>query len=410
MFMCCAEGDFDGGIMVTASHLPYERNGAKFFTKDSGLEKADIKKILAYASEGAKPVSASLHAQTADVMTPYIEGLKKKITDALGCDKPFTGMKIIVDAGNGAGGFFAERILAPLGADITGSLYLEPDGYFPNHQPNPENKEAMDAITNAVIATGADMGIIFDTDVDRAGAVLPDGNGGVLALDRNRLIAMMTAILYKQYGPIAVVTDSITSTGLNEFIEGLGCRHHRFKRGYRNVINEAKRLLGEGENAIFAMETSGHGALKENYFLDDGAYIIVKLLTELVETRRRGKELTSLIASLREPKESCEARLPVLTEDFAPLTEKVLNAVGERFASLEGFSIVPNNFEGVRVNADKAHGDGWFLIRRSLHDPLMPTNIESDSSGGVKPIARALYDCLSEFPELDLSSLAAIAE
>ena len=410
MFMCCAEGDFDGGIMVTASHLPYERNGAKFFTKDSGLEKADIKKILAYASEGAKPVSASFHAQTADVMTPYIEGLKKKITDALGCDKPFTGMKIIVDAGNGAGGFFAERILAPLGADITGSLYLEPDGYFPNHQPNPENKEAMDAITNAVIATGADMGIIFDTDVDRAGAVLPDGNGGALALDRNRLIAMMTAILYKQYGPITVVTDSITSTGLNEFIEGLGCRHHRFKRGYRNVINEAKRLLDEGENAIFAMETSGHGALKENYFLDDGAYIIVKLLTELVETRRRGKELTSLIASLREPKESCEARLPVLTEDFAPLTEKVLNAVGERFASLEGFSIVPNNFEGVRVNADKAHGDGWFLIRRSLHDPLMPTNIESDSAGGVKPIARALYDCLSEFPELDLSSLAAIAE
>ena len=416
MFMCCAEGDFDGGIMVTASHLPYERNGAKFFTKESGLEKADIKKILAYASEAPDDMGAEVgdgNILNCDVMTPYIKGLKKKILSALGLSrfaKPFKGMKIIVDAGNGAGGFFAERLLKSLGADITGSLYLEPDGYFPNHQPNPENKEAMAAITNAVIETGADMGIIFDTDVDRAGAVLPDGKGGALALDRNRLIAMMTAILVKQYGPITVVTDSITSTGLAEFIEGLGCRHHRFKRGYRNVINEAQRLLREGENAIFAMETSGHGALSENYFLDDGAYIIVKLLVELVRSRREGKELTALIASLREPMESTEARLPVLTEDFAPLTESVLKAVEAHFAALPGFSIVPNNYEGVRVNADHEHGDGWFLIRRSLHDPLMPTNIESDSAGGIKPIAKALAECLSAFPQLDISSLKVLTE
>lgn len=403
MFMCCAEGPYDGGIMVTASHLPYERNGMKFFTKESGLEKADIKEILADAETKSE-------AAECDVMTPYIDGLKNKIVSALGSDKPFSGMKIIVDAGNGAGGFFAERLLSPLGADITGSLYLEPDGRFPNHQPNPENKEAMDCITKAVIDTGADMGIIFDTDVDRAGAVLPDGKGGALALDRNRLIAMMTAILAKQYGPITVVTDSVTSTGLNEFIEGLGCRHHRFKRGYRNVINEAKRLMAEGENAIFAMETSGHGALYENYFLDDGAYIIVKLLIELVEAKREGKELTDLIKDLREPAESFEARLPVNSPDFAPITEKVLDMVERLFASLEGFGIVPNNYEGVRVNADAEHGNGWFLIRRSLHDPLMPTNLESDEAGGVKLIAKALYDCLKTVPELDLASLEALTK
>ncbi|MBO4562486.1 MAG: phosphomannomutase/phosphoglucomutase [Clostridia bacterium] len=411
MFMCCAEGDFDGGIMVTASHLPYERNGAKFFTKESGLEKADIKKILAYAAESPDDMGAEVgdgNILNCDVMTPYIKGLKKKILSALGLSrlaKPFKGMKIIVDAGNGAGGFFAERLLKPLGADITGSLYLEPDGYFHNHQPNPENAEAMAAITNAVIETGADMGIIFDTDVDRAGAVLPDGKGGAVALDRNRLIAMMTAILKNQYGPITVVTDSITSTGLAEFIEGLGCRHHRFKRGYRNVINEAQRLMREGENAIFAMETSGHGALYENYFLDDGAYIIVKLLVELVRARREGKQLTHLIDGLREPAEGSEARLPVLCADFAPYTQSVLEAVEAAFSDKEGFSVVPNNYEGVRVNADKEHGDGWFLIRRSLHDPLMPTNIESDSAGGVRIIAAKLLEVLRPFEMLDLSPL-----
>lgn len=411
MFMCCAEGEFDGGIMVTASHLPYERNGAKFFTKESGLEKADIKKILAYAAEAPDDMEKEVgegNILTCDVMTPYIEGLKKKILSALGLlegAKPFEGMRIIVDAGNGAGGFFAERILAPLGADITGSLYLEPDGYFPNHQPNPENAEAMACITNAVIETGADMGIIFDTDVDRAGAVLPDGKGGAVALDRNRLIALMAAILRDQYGPITVVTDSITSTGLAEFIKDLGCRHHRFKRGYRNVINEAIRLMGEGENAIFAMETSGHGALCENYFLDDGAYIIVKLLIAQVMAKQNGESLLGLISDLREPAESCEVRLPVLCEDFASLTASVLDAVKEHFASLPGFEIVPDNYEGVRVNADPDHGNGWFLIRRSLHDPLMPTNIESDTEGGIAPIAAALAECLAKFPDLDITML-----
>ena len=416
MFMCCAEGGFDGGIMVTASHLPYERNGMKFFTKESGLEKADIKKILAYAAEAPDDTDAEAvkgRIGECGVMPMYVDGLKKKILSSLDLSegaKPFDGMKIIVDAGNGAGGFFATELLRPLGADITGSLYLEPDGYFPNHQPNPENKEAMAAITNAVIASGADMGIRFDTDVDRAGAVLPDGKGGAVALDRNRLIAMMTAILKNQYGPITVVTDSVTSTGLAEFIEGLGCRHHRFMRGYRNVIGEAQRLMREGENAIFAMETSGHGALCENYFLDDGAYIIVKLLVELVRSRREGKLLTHLIDGLREPKEGAEARLPVTEPEFAPFTERVLKGVEEYFAAKDGFEVVPNNYEGVRVNADRSHGDGWFLIRRSLHDPLMPTNLESDSEGGLKKIAAALAECLAAYPGLDTGALSELAE
>lgn len=439
MFMCCVnELHFDAGIMVTASHLPMERNGMKFFTAIAGgLEKADITAILASAEEAAFPIAAQRgQCGTVDVMTPYVNGLKEKILSALGCakdEKPFSGLKIVVDAGNGAGGFFAERLLEPLGADITGSRFLEPDGRFPNHQPNPENAEAMRSICDAVTETGADFGIIFDTDVDRAGAVLPS-DGGVIALDRNRLIALMTAILVRQYGPITVVTDSITSTGLTDFINSLGCRHHRFKRGYRNVINEAKRLLALEEaakkakeetdaefanailadaefanaifaNAILAMETSGHGALRENYFLDDGAYIIVKLLVALVEARREGKTLNELIANLKEPCESAEARLNVLLDDTADYTAAVLETVEKHFSNLPGFEIVQPNYEGVRVNADETHGNGWFLVRRSLHDPLMPCNIESNSVGGMRLIAAELYNALRAFDKLELEPL-----
>ena len=449
MFMCCVnELHFDAGIMVTASHLPMERNGMKFFTAIAGgLEKADITAILASAEEAAFPIAAQRgQCGTVDVMTPYVNGLKEKILSALGCakdEKPFSGLKIVVDAGNGAGGFFAERLLEPLGADITGSRFLEPDGRFPNHQPNPENADAMRSICDAVTETGADFGIIFDTDVDRAGAVLPS-DGGVIALDRNRLIALMTAILVRQYGPITVVTDSITSTGLTDFINSLGCRHHRFKRGYRNVINEAKRLLALEEaakkakeetdaefanailanailadaifanailadaifaNAILAMETSGHGALRENYFLDDGAYIIVKLLVALVEARREGKTLNELIANLKEPCESAEARLNVLLDDTADYTDAVLETVEKHFSNLPGFEIVQPNYEGVRVNADETHGNGWFLVRRSLHDPLMPCNIESNSMGGMRLIAAELYNALRAFDKLELEPL-----
>jgi phosphomannomutase len=78
-------------------------------------------------------------------------------------EQPLQGLKIIVDAGNGAGGFYAQKVLSPLGADTTGSQFLEPDGIFPNHIPNPENKEAMASICQAVIEHQADLGIIFDT-------------------------------------------------------------------------------------------------------------------------------------------------------------------------------------------------------------------------------------------------------
>lgn len=432
MFMCCVnELSFDAGVMITASHLPMERNGLKFFVTCGndgngdtnsegignhnaiGLEKSDIAEILAladagdFAAHGMDDKRDSHAKRFVDIMTPYIEGLKKKILDGLGCadgDTPLSGLKIVVDAGNGAGGFFAERLLAPLGADITGSLYLEPDGTFPNHQPNPENAQAMECILEAVRSNKADLGIIFDTDVDRAGAVIPL-DGQAFALDRNRLIAMMSAILSRQYGAITVVTDSITSTGLSKFIHSLGCRHHRFQRGYRNVINEAKRLMANGENAIFAMETSGHGALAENYFLDDGAYIIVKLLIELVRAKRAGASLYDLISALEEPVESAEARLTVDVDDFPRYTESVLTEVEKHFADKEGFTVVQPNFEGVRVNADVAHGDGWFLIRRSLHDPIMPCNLESNSEGGLKKLSNALYECIGSFDKLGAEPL-----
>ena len=397
---------FDGSVMITASHLPFNRNGFKFFTAQGGLEKGDIKEILTYA-EGSEVTG--LPAGTLEdgaFMDTYAAILADKIRAATGEEKPLEGFRIVVDAGNGAGGFYADKVLKPLGANTDGSRYLDPDGSFPNHIPNPEDKEAMESITEAVRETGADLGIIFDTDVDRAGAVLSDGS----ELNRNRIIAMLAAILLREHPGTTIVTDSITSTGLANFIEGKGGVHHRFKRGYRNVINESIRLNNLGQDSQLAIETSGHGAFKENYFLDDGAYIVTKLLIELARGKKEGYTLESLIADLQEPAESKEFRMNILLDEFKAYGQQVIDELTAYVTKQPGWSLAPNNFEGVRVNLDETHGNGWFLLRLSLHDPLLPLNIESNDVGGVKIIAKELAAFVSGYDKLDSAKLQEFAK
>ena len=404
MFMATVtEGyKFDGTVMITASHLPFNRNGFKFFTKNGGLEKEDIKQILNYAESDQTTGLACGTLISGAFMDIYAKILADKIRSATGSEKPLEGMRIVVDAGNGAGGFYADKVLKPLGANTEGSRYLDPDGSFPNHIPNPEDKDAMASITEAVKQTSADFGIIFDTDVDRAGAVLSDGS----ELNRNRIIAMLSAILLREHPGTTIVTDSITSTGLAKFIEEKGGIHHRFKRGYRNVINESIRLNNQGQDSQLAIETSGHGALKENYFLDDGAYLVTKLLIELARGKKEGYTLESLIASLGEPAESLEFRMNILLDDFKEYGQTVIAELTQYAEKQSGWSLAPSNYEGVRVNI----GSGWFLLRLSLHDPLLPLNIESNEIGGAKKIAKELATFIRNYDKLDAAKLLSFAE
>ena len=407
MFMATIfeETHCDGAIMITASHLPYNRNGMKFFTKDGGLDKPDIKEILTTASEYNTPQDQSPgQIENFDLISRYgahlVDYIRKHVNHATSYDTPLAGLKIIVDAGNGAGGFFADKVLKPLGADTSGSQFLDPDGMFPNHVPNPEDEEAMASIQKATIETGADLGIIFDTDVDRAAIV---DKGGII-INRNRLIALMSAIVLADTPGTTIVTDSVTSDGLAEFIPAIGGKHHRFKRGYKNVINESVRMNAEGTHSALAIETSGHGALKENYFLDDGAFIVTKTLVKLSQVRQEGKRLSDEIESLREPKEASEFRVKIKLDDFKAYGENVINSLNDFAKNHPEFSIVPNSFEGIRLSCKAQDSMGWFLVRMSLHDPVLPINIESDVPGGLKIIANKLKSHLESFESLDLSA------
>jgi phosphomannomutase len=409
MFMSTVLPDFSshGAIMLTASHLPFNRNGLKFFTRQGGLGKGDISRILDLAEQGTFAAAATPGAvESRDLIAAYSAGLVQQIRQSVNhpehFDQPLKGLKIIVDAGNGAGGFYAGQVLEPLGADTTGSQFLDPDGTFPNHIPNPEDAAAMASICQAVVAQGADFGIIFDTDVDRGAAVDHQGR----ELNRNRLIALIAAIVLKEHPGSTIVTDSITSDGLTQFIEdNLGGIHHRFQRGYKNVINEALRLNDAGQPAWLAIETSGHGAMKENYFLDDGAYLVSKLLVELAKARLSGQRLTNLIAPLQEPEESEEFRLKIQVSDFKTYGTGVIDQLQAFVGTQPDWVIMPNNYEGVRVACQAPEENGWFLLRLSLHDPVLPLNIESNVAGGVRKIVQRLRTFLTSLDALDISTL-----
>ncbi|CAN6164007.1 unnamed protein product [Urochloa humidicola] len=418
--------NYDASIMMTASHLPYTRNGLKFFTKRGGLTSGDVEQIcdcaarkyvarkMGLGGEGMLPV-----VMRVDLMSDYAQHLrdiiKQRVAHPAHYDTPLKGFKVVVNAGNGCGGFFTWDVLEKLGADTTGSLHLEPDGTFPNHMPNPEDATAMSLTHDAVLANGADLGVVFDTDVDRSGVV--DATGA--AINGDRLIALMSAIVLDEHPGTTVVTDARASDGLTRFIASRGGHHCLYRVGYRNVIDKGVQLNTDGVETHLMMETTGHGALKENYFLDDGAYMVVKIIIEMVRMKLAGLEggVGSLIMDLEEPAESVLLRMNILgepkyakqrgtmaVEAFKEYIQEdklsgwVLDDCGD--CSVGDGCLVDTNDHPINVDAymyraklydENKRPVGMVHVRQSVHNPNIALNMQSYVPGGCKSMAGDLH-------------------
>lgn len=411
MFMTTVDNGCDGAIQITASHHPKDRNGLKFFTRDGGLDGSDITQILETASNIKNPIgNKNGKCKKTPYMKHYAQLLREMIINGVKNEAdpkhPLDGMKIVVDAGNGAGGFYATDVLEPLGADISGSIYLEPDGNFPNHTPNPENAYAMQCVSKATADANADFGVIFDTDVDRAACV---GKGG-FEINRNRLVALASKIALTSCPGGTIVTDSVTSDGLSEFISESGGTHLRFKRGYRNVINKQIELCAKGVKCPLAIETSGHAAFAENFFLDDGAYLITKLIIEAATLTKKGKKLEDLIRNLKEAEEEKELRFKILCDNFRPEGQKIIELFENEAKSRKNWSVCNDNYEGIRINADSSCGNGWFLIRLSVHDPIIVLNTESNEKHGTTKMCKDIADVIANADNLSLLDISSLTD
>ncbi|GKA61566.1 peroxisome biogenesis protein 1-like protein, partial [Tanacetum coccineum] len=337
-----ASADFDvvhyGTSITTESHLPYNRNGFKFFTNAGGLGKANIKDILARA--------ANISGFTA-------ESLKE-----------------------------AERKASLLISKVD---YMSFYAFY------------------LIAAVRKASGNILSAAVDSTGC----------EFNRNRLIALMSAIILEEHPGTTLVTESVTSDELTTFIEKkLGGKHHKFKRGYKNLIEEAIRqvrldniqylldiqiLILLARSHTLGFQTSGSWSSKRrNRRLDDGCISMVKLLNKLASARASSqtggnKVLTDLVEELQEPAVAVELRLKIDQNHADPK--------GGESDPLKK-SLV--KYEGVRVSG---YG-GWFLLRLSLHDPVLPLNIEAPNNEDAVTLALAVLLAANEFSALDVSTLA----
>ena len=245
----------------------------------------------------------------------------------------------------------------------------------------------------------ADLGVIFDCDGDRGAVVFDDGT----EVNRNTLIALLSAIVAENHPDSTIVTDSVTSDELSVFLENeLHLSHLRFKRGYKNVIDKGIALNQSGKNCELAIETSGHGAFKENHFSDDGAYIALKIICKMAQLHKEHKNIKDLIANLRHPAESREFRYRIDTENFKDYGLKVLEDFKSFIKRDPRYHLVEPNYEGVRVSVSDERVSGWILLRMSLHDPVMPMNIESHNSGGIEMIMQRLQPFFDRYKMLVL--------
>jgi phosphomannomutase len=415
--------------MVTASHLPDDRNGFKFFdTYHGGFRKEQINEMLEIAQEHAQvwfdmgilpPTSVGnvYCSEYVNWMDHYKQQLENALLRQVNQNASFSpakdylplkGLKIVLNSGNGSGGFFRE-VLANLGADVEGSINTTPDSAFPRGVPNPENDSMIQETILACEEANADLGVLLDTDADRCGMVAPRTYTKIFTnqgdkeeyfepsdyepLNRNRLIALMGVIYARQSPGCAIVTDSVTSNGLSKFLEkDLNLKHIRYLRGYANVIQKAKSVNAElSVTAEVAIETSGHCAVRENDFLDDGTFTALKVLGLLAQERQSKfasrKSLLDLISSLEELDEVTEFRLPGKDgglESVIRLFDLVTLDIETHCEQQPEWSVDHNNLEGIRVSTGT--DGGFFLLRKSLHDPVICLQVESSS----KEVARKL--------------------
>lgn len=155
------------------------------------------------------------------------------------------------------------------------------------------------------------------------------------------------------------------------------------------------------------METSGHAAFKDNYFLDDGAYLVCRLLITLAKQIDRGARLSTLIADLEMPVEEDEVRVKFNEKsvNFKCEGDRVIKEIRHFAAADTSVSLAEINYEGARLSYGRNEGDGWTLVRMSVHDPVMPINFESMTRGGNRIMAKKLYFMLKKYPFLDVTPL-----
>ncbi|MBP7411172.1 MAG: phosphomannomutase/phosphoglucomutase, partial [Methanoculleus sp.] len=273
-------GGFDGGAMVTASHLPGEMNGLKLARKDAVPLSGDRGLPRLEAMVGEEPVArAPGSRRRVDMLDAYIG----KVAGFVRNPRPLT---IVVDAGNGMAGPEVPRLFERVPAWRLSPLYLEPDGRFPHHHANPLDPDTTRELQSRVVAEGADLGVAFDGDADRCGLIDERGE----RVREDLVTGLIADYLLGEVPGATILYDLRSSRAVVEAIERAGGRGVRSRVGHAFI----KARMRE-ENALFAGELSGHYYYRDMGFTDNGLVTMVMVANILAAS---GRPLSELIRPL----------------------------------------------------------------------------------------------------------------
>jgi len=363
--------DDAGGLMITGSHLAPEYNGFKLAVGSRNLYGTQIQEIRGLANStrlyyGEGELSTESHAYS-----KYIRDLHSRITMA----RP---LKVVVDPGNGTGGLFAPQLFEMWGHAVT-CIFCDPDGSYPNHQPDPQDAENMVALGEKVRKTGADVGIALDGDADRMGAV--DEKGNLITADR--LLALLARDMLTRHPGAAVVADVLSSQVLFDEVAKSGGQPVMWASGH-SLVKSKMREIG----ALLGGEMSGHIFLSEDYFgFDDGYFAAGRLL--------------QLIAGGNVPLSELNASLPTLysTPEYRPYCpdldkDDVIEGVKNDLAGKGDIVGV----DGIRIKFDK----GWGLLRASNTEPVLSLRFEGETEADALAYRDLFALALAKHPQVGM--------
>ena len=353
----------DGGIMITGSHNAAEYNGFKICIGKDAIHGEEIQALRAVLEAGAF-VSGAGQLSAHPIIPDYLAYIKNSFTHVNA-----KRLHVVIDCGNGAAALVAKQALELLGCHVTG-LYCELDGRFPNHHPDPTVVENLDDLIQAVNEHKADVGIGYDGDADRIGAI--DEQGHVLWGDR-LMVVYARDILAAQPGS-TIISEVKSSQTLYDDIAKRGGRPIMWKTGHSLMKAKMKR-----EQALLAGEMSGHMFFADRYFgYDDAIYASCRLVEILAKTTQ---PLSALLADLPTTCVTPEIRVEVSDASKFRLVKQVherLAACTKTREALGPAQLVVGEvvtIDGVRALFD----EGWGLIRASNTQPALVLRFEATS-------------------------------
>lgn len=363
-----------GALIVTASHNPSEYNGLKMTFNKQSLGEKEIAIVKDYA---VKIFESSGFRQNVlgfcrefDIVANYQE----KISDMFGLIGKYEfnnekkKIKVVVDSANATGGIVAPQLYRDLGCEVI-ELFSEPDGTFPNHHPNPSDIKTLKALQESVIKNKADLGIAFDGDSDRIGAVLEDGT--ILSGDKLLLIYAQDLIktLSVHDEKPTIVSEVKCSQVLYDTIEELGGRAIMTKTGHGYIKAKMKET-----GALLAGEMSGHTFFKDRYFgYDDAIYAGCRLIEIIAKNRTQNPnfKLSDLLEPFAKVYLSNEYRLHCPNEHKKEVLDKLKELINEELFKSKIKEII--TIDGLRIIFE----DGFALIRQSNTEPVFTLRFEA---------------------------------